>query len=47
MPTVKVRNLFNEEVGDLELPDAVFGAELKRRNGSRPKVKSVGSCNLG
>jgi large subunit ribosomal protein L4 len=28
MPTVKVRNLFNEEVGDLELPDAVFGAEL-------------------
>ena len=28
MPTVKVRNLSNEEVGDLELPDAVFGAEL-------------------
>ncbi|MBA2732345.1 MAG: 50S ribosomal protein L4 [Acidobacteria bacterium] len=28
MPTVKVRNLKNEEVGDLELPDAVFGAEL-------------------
>lgn len=27
MPTVKVRNLKNEEVGDLELPDAVFGAE--------------------
>src|ERR687884_1594103 len=28
MPTVRVRNLKNEEVGDLELPDAVFGAEL-------------------
>ena len=28
MPTVKVRNLKNEEVGDLELADAVFGAEL-------------------
>ena len=28
MPTVKVRNLKNEEVGDLELPDVVFGAEL-------------------
>src|SRR5215210_6716275 len=28
MPTVKVRNLKNEEVGDLKLSDAVFGAEL-------------------
>lgn len=28
MPTVKVRNLKNEEVGDLDLPEAVFGAEL-------------------
>src|ERR671916_290159 len=28
MPTVKVRNLKNEEVGDLELSDAVLGAEL-------------------
>lgn len=28
MPTVKVRNLKNEEVGDLELSDAVFGAEM-------------------
>lgn len=28
MPTVKVRNLRNEEVGDLELADAVFGVEL-------------------
>jgi large subunit ribosomal protein L4 len=28
MPTVKVRNLKNEEVGDLELSDAVFGAAL-------------------
>src|SRR5918911_1222946 len=28
MPTVKVRNLKNEEVGDLELSDTVFGAEL-------------------
>lgn len=28
MPTVKVRNLKNEETGDLELSDAVFGAEL-------------------
>ena len=28
MPTVKVRNLKNEEIGDVELPDAVFGAEL-------------------
>jgi large subunit ribosomal protein L4 len=28
MPTVKVRNLKNEEVGDVELADAVFDAEL-------------------
>src|SRR5919108_6124820 len=28
MPTVKVRNLKNEEVGDLELSDAVFGVAL-------------------
>lgn len=28
MPTVKVRNLKNEEVGDLELSDVVFGAEM-------------------
>lgn len=28
MPTVKVRNLQNKEVGDIELNDAVFGAEL-------------------
>src|SRR5215210_503014 len=28
MPTVKVRNLKNEEVGDLELSETVFGAEL-------------------
>src|SRR6201991_1319234 len=28
MPTVKVRNLKNKEVGDIELSDAVFGAEL-------------------
>lgn len=28
MPTVKVRNLKNEEIGDVELPDAVFGVEL-------------------
>src|SRR5436305_3633019 len=28
MPTVKVRNLKNEEVGDVELSEAVFGAEL-------------------
>jgi large subunit ribosomal protein L4 len=28
MPTVKVRNLKNEEVGDLDLADAIFGAEL-------------------
>src|SRR6267378_4175388 len=28
MPTVKVRNLKNEEIGDLELSDAVFGAPL-------------------
>ena len=28
MPTVKVRNLKNEEVGDAELADAVFGVEL-------------------
>jgi large subunit ribosomal protein L4 len=28
MPTVKVRNLKNEEVGELELSDAVFGAPL-------------------
>jgi len=27
MPTVKVRNLRNEEVADLELSDAVFGAD--------------------
>jgi large subunit ribosomal protein L4 len=28
MPTVKVRNLKNKEVGDLQLSDAVFGVEL-------------------
>ena len=28
MPTVKVRNLKNEEIGDVELSDAVFGVEL-------------------
>ncbi len=28
MPTVKVRNLKNEEVGDVSLPDEVFGVEL-------------------
>src|SRR3982750_137132 len=28
MPTVKVRNIQNEEVGELELSDAVFGAPL-------------------
>jgi len=28
MPTVKVRNLKNEEIGDLELSEAVFGAPL-------------------
>ncbi|HEV7643727.1 MAG TPA: 50S ribosomal protein L4 [Pyrinomonadaceae bacterium] len=28
MPTVEVRNLKNKKVGDIELPDAVFGAEL-------------------
>jgi large subunit ribosomal protein L4 len=30
MPTVKVRNLRNEEVGDLELTDAVFGVPLNQ-----------------
>jgi large subunit ribosomal protein L4 len=28
MPTLKVRNIKNEEVGDLDLSDAVFGAPL-------------------
>ncbi|MCV4776741.1 50S ribosomal protein L4, partial [Escherichia coli] len=28
MPTVKVRNLQNKEVGEVTLSDAVFGAEL-------------------
>jgi large subunit ribosomal protein L4 len=28
MPTAKVRNLSNKEIGDVELSDAVFGAEL-------------------
>lgn len=28
MPTAKVRNLSNNEVGDIELSDAVFGADL-------------------
>ncbi len=28
MPSAKVRNLRNEEVGDLSLSDAVFGVEL-------------------
>lgn len=28
MPTVKVRNLKNKEVGEVTLPDAVFGAEF-------------------
>ena len=30
MPTVKVRNLKNEEVGEVELSDAVFGAPLNQ-----------------
>jgi large subunit ribosomal protein L4 len=29
MPQVKVKNLQNKDVGDLELSDAVFGAEVK------------------
>ena len=28
MPTVKVRNLKNKEVGEVKLSDAVFGADL-------------------
>ena len=28
MPTVKVRNLQNKEIGDITLSDAVFGVEL-------------------
>ena len=28
MPTVKVRNLKNKEVGEVSLSDAVFGGEL-------------------
>ena len=28
MPTAKVRNLENKEIGDVELSDAVFGVEL-------------------
>ena len=28
MPTVKVRDLKNKEVGEVELSDAVFGVEL-------------------
>src|SRR3954454_16008967 len=28
MPTVKVRNIRNEEIGEVELSDAVFGAPL-------------------
>src|SRR5829696_7415399 len=28
MPTVKVRNIQNEEIGEVELSDAVFGAPL-------------------
>ena len=28
MPTVKVRNIKNEEIGEVELSDAVFGAPL-------------------
>jgi ribosomal L4/L1-like protein len=28
MPTVKVRNLKNEEIGEVQLSDAVFGAPL-------------------
>src|SRR5262245_35883162 len=30
MPVVKVKNLKNEEVGELELSDAVFGAALNK-----------------
>ena len=30
MPTVKVRNLKNEEIGEVELSDAVFGAPLNQ-----------------
>ena len=28
MPNIKIRNVRNEEVGDFELPEAVFGVEL-------------------
>ena len=30
MPVVKVKNLKNEEVGEVELSDAVFGAPLNK-----------------
>ena len=54
MPTVKVRNLKNEEVGEVQLSDAVFGAPLNEalihaavRNfmpigGSTGKIASLG-----
>ncbi len=29
MPTVKILNLTSKEVGEIELPDAVFGVEMQ------------------
>jgi large subunit ribosomal protein L4 len=41
MPVVKVKNLNNEEVGELELSDSVFGAPL-----NQPLIYSAVNCYL-
>jgi large subunit ribosomal protein L4 len=41
MPVVKVKNLKNEEVGEIELSDAVFGAPL-----NKPLIYSAVKCYL-
>ena len=47
MPTVKVRNLKNEEVGEVELSDAVFGAPSERSVDSRRRAEFHGERAAG
>ena len=44
MPTVKVRNLKNKEVGEVTLSDAVFGVELNDESltpGDKPRRGAI------
>ncbi len=47
MPTVKVRNVKNEEVGEVELSDAVFGVPLNEAIDSRGRAQFHGQCATG